>query len=260
MQTLFVITTPIGNLDDITIRAKETLNKLDVLFCEDTRVTSKLLALLNIKKPKLISINKFSEYDKVKSDSFTKLIAPFSNIGLVSDAGVPGLSDPGMILVNYAHKNKIKVVPISGISALNTLISISGIETKEFLFIGFLPHTKSKKQKTLENALSKSLSIIFYESPLRIQETIKILKSLNLDIEIVIGRELTKLHEQIIYSKLDVLEESSLKKKGEYAVLIQTKTLLSPQKEESQSIQKELAHYLGIPSKEAYKIIVNLKK
>lgn len=259
MKTLFVITTPIGNLEDITIRAKNVLSSIDILFCEDTRVTAKLLQLLNIKKPKLISINKHTEYNKINSEYFANIITEYDKIGLVSDAGVPGLSDPGMILVHYAHKNKIKVIPIAGISALNTIISVSGIEASEFLFLGFLPHTKSRKIKVLERAFSRSSVIIFYESPLRIQDTVSVLKSLNLEIKIVIGRELTKLHEELIVSDLSKLDENKLSKKGEYSIIAQTKTLFQNNNKKEQSIQKSLAEYLDISTKDAYKILVNLK-
>ena len=190
MSTLYIVGTPIGNMADITLRAIEVLKNVELIICEDTRVTSKLLKYYQISKP----LKSFHAHSLVPS---TQLLTPFSNIAYVSDAGTPGISDPGARLVATARGLGMDVVAIPGPSAITTLLSVSGREVTEFTFLGFLPHKKGRLTKLKEIVLSK-YPVVLYESPHRI---IKLLKELNEHVpnaNILLGRELTKKFEQII--------------------------------------------------------------
>ncbi|MDD3594345.1 MAG: 16S rRNA (cytidine(1402)-2'-O)-methyltransferase [Candidatus Gastranaerophilales bacterium] len=188
---LFVVATPVGNLKDITLRALETLNSADLIACEDTRVTQKLLNYYDI-KTKTVSYHKFSE--KQQSEKLIALLNSGKNIALVSDAGTPLISDPGSILIEIARQNGIKVIPVGGISAVTTLLS--AVESyKKFAFIGFFPQKESEVVK-ISDYLSE-FDIVFYESPNRILATIETIKKNFGDVKVSIGRELTKMFEDI---------------------------------------------------------------
>ncbi len=189
---LYIVATPIGNLNDITLRAIETLKNVDIICAEDTRTTQILLNKHNI-DTKLTSYHKFNE--KEKSNFIIEKILSGQNIALVSDAGTPLISDPGNIIVDLATKNNIKIVPIGGISAVTTFLSSVSRKDEDFKFIGFLPKIKNRIKDVLKE--NKNENLVFYESPNRIKETLDIIKEFDPETEISIGRELTKKFEEI---------------------------------------------------------------
>ena len=222
-SALYIVGTPIGNLDDITSRALKILNTVDIIACEDTRHSKHLLSKFSINK-KLISLHQHNE--KNKSEFLIKEIQNGKTIAYVSDAGTPGISDPGAYLVNKALDAKIKVVPIPGASAITTAFSVAGIISTQFNFYGFLPNTDSKSKKVIEQFYKSQITTIFFVSPHRV---LKILEFLNeiygSDQEIFIGRELTKLYETIYKERLQDLltkfkdEKNNLK--GEFVIIIE---------------------------------------
>lgn len=211
---LYIVATPIGNLSDVTFRAIDTLKSVDFIACEDTRVTSKLLARYEIKKP-LIS---YFQHSKVaKLDKLISLLREGKDMALVTDAGTPGISDPGQRLIEEAVKSKIEVVPIPGPAAATTALSVSGFPTDEFVFIGFLPHKKGRQTK-LKRLAQENRTIVLYESPYRIKKLLSELLEFCGDREIVVARELTKKFEEIYRGKIsEVL--SRIKERGEFIVV-----------------------------------------
>lgn len=222
MGTLFVVATPIGNLNDLSPRAIETLKNSDLILVEDTRQTIKLLNHFNIKN-KMVSYHKFNETKR--SIDIIEDLKNGKNIALVSDAGTPCISDPGYILVKQARENNINVIGVPGCSAVITALSIGGLDTSSFAFYGFVPgDNKDKKALFEEIKHSKIKTKVLYESPKRI---IKLLSELNSEIpECVVSvcSELTKLHEKCIHGKIDYVLSEMIKDpnsdKGEYVVLI----------------------------------------
>ncbi len=223
MGTLFIVATPIGNLNDFSKRAVETLKECDLILVEDTRQTIKLLNFFEIKK-KMVSYHKFNE--KERTMEIITDLKNGKNIALVSDAGTPCISDPGYILVKEARENDIKVIGIPGCSAVITALSVGGLDTSSFSFYGFVPtENKAKKQLFNEIKTSKVKTKVIYESPKRI---IKTLSELSIDIpECVVSvcSELTKIHEKCIYGKIDEvikkMKDDPNSSKGEYVILIE---------------------------------------
>lgn len=220
MGTLYIVATPIGNLEDITLRAVRVLKEVDLILAEDTRKSSILLKHYEIKTP-MQSYHAHS--DERKLLKILKLFTEGKHIALVTDAGTPGISDPGNELISYllVHEPDIKVEPIPGASALTTLLSICGLNVSKFLHLGFLP--KKKRQKEFKWVQECAQPFIFYESPHRIQKTIEGIRMIwGDDALCVIGRELTKMHEEIIRGTLrevkTILETTV--GRGEYVVLI----------------------------------------
>ncbi len=218
MAKLSIVATPIGNLEDITLRAVRTLKECDVVLCEDTRVTGKLLQKFEIKKP-LLSYNAHST--GAKNDKVFGLLEEGKHIALVSDAGTPAISDPGSYLVGNVREHfgttvAIEVIP--GASAVVSALSGAGIPVSDFLFLGFLPHKKGRETLFKEIASSKR-TVVFYESPHRIQKALESLKNIAPTRKIVIARELTKIYEEF---PLGTAEELLEKKewKGEIVVIV----------------------------------------
>lgn len=211
---LYIVATPIGNLSDITFRALETLKSIDMIACEDTRVTLKLLARYEIQKP-LISYFQHSKVSKL--DKLLSLLREGRDIALVTDAGTPGISDPGQRLIEEAARAKIEVVPIPGPSAVAAALSVSGFPTDEFVFAGFLPHKKGRQTKLKELA-GENRAVVLYESPYRIKKLLSELLEFCGDREICVCRELTKKFEEIYRGKIsEVLPK--VKEKGEFVVI-----------------------------------------
>ena len=212
MNKLYIVATPIGNLKDITQRALEALQQADFVLCEDTRVTRKLLTHFNIKTP-MISYHQHSKLSKIER---IKELLNNNDLALVSDAGTPGISDPGNKLIEQV-RDICEIIPIPGVSAMSTIISISGFPTDRFLFLGFIPQKKKRKQ-FIEQINNFQYPVIFYESCYRI---IKTLKQLDQDLEIVVGRELTKKFETIyrgtIDKVIDMIEKDKIK--GEFTII-----------------------------------------
>jgi len=197
MPTLYIVATPIGNLEDITLRAIRVLGEVDAILCEDTRVTSKLLAKYKIQKT-LISYHSHSKLAKV--EKVFELLEDGKDMALVSDAGTPCISDPGVMLVAQVREHfgdEIKIIPIPGPSAVISALSASGLPSSEFLFLGFLPHKKGRETLFKEIAVSER-TVAFYESPHRILKALESLQKFAPEKKIVIARELTKIYEEFI--------------------------------------------------------------
>lgn len=220
MNKLYIVGTPIGNLGDITLRALEILKTVDIILCEDTRVTQKLLNHYNINK-KTISFHSQSGISKL--DKILNLLKD-NDLALVSDAGTPTISDPGSILVDAARKEGAEVIAIPGVSAVTSALSISGIPASEFLFLGFLPHKKGRETLFKEIFDSKR-TVVFYESPHRIMKTLDSLKEIGR--KVVIARELTKIYEQVVLGSAEEVYEyfkqNEDKVRGEFVVIVEKK-------------------------------------
>ncbi len=216
--SLYIVSTPIGNLGDITLRAVETFKKVDLIACEDTRHSLGLLNHLEIKKP-LISFHQFSGISKV--EKLLELLNEGKSIALISDAGTPGVSDPGEQIIKAAINENINVIPVPGVSAAITALSVSGIDTSEFIFIGFLPHKKGRQTKLKELALEKR-TIILYESPFRVKKMLNELLEFFGDRKVCVSRELTKKFEETLRGKIsEVLPQ--IKEKGEFVVVVEAR-------------------------------------
>lgn len=216
--SLYLVATPIGNLDDITLRAIKTLSDVDLIAAEDTRHTLKLLNHLEIKKP-LISYYKQTE--NVKSDVLIEKLNEGINIAIVSDAGTPGISDPGEKIIKKAIENNIRIIPIPGAcAAINGLIA-SGLDTTEFYFIGFLPVNKKEKKEKLEKIKKINSTLIFYEAPHKLINTLECIKEALGDRKIVLARELTKIHEEFIRGKISDILNSDKEIKGEFVIIVE---------------------------------------
>ena len=218
---LYIVSTPIGNLKDITLRALETLEDVDFILCEDTRITSRLLNHYNISK-KLISFNAVSE--KKKIPNVIERIKSGDDCALVSDAGTPAISDPGVRLVSEAIKEQIDVVPIPGTSAVITALTISGLPTDSFIFEGFLPQ-KKRRQKKLKELAEEKRTIILYESTYRIKKLINEINEYMPERYIVICRELTKKFEETWRGYPNEIKEVIDEKisKGEFVIVVAPK-------------------------------------
>src|SRR3989338_6385413 len=220
---LSIVSTPIGNLGDITDRAKITLTQCDAIVCEDTRVTGKLLSLLGFPKKEFFSFNSFKGRKKV--DEFIKRLTKGQHLVLVSDAGTPGISDPGYALVSAVRDAGITMEVIPGPSAFLAALSVSGLPINEFVYLGFLP-LKRGRQKALENMRREMRTIVFYESPHRIRRTLQELADVLADQPmrmLVICRELTKMHEEVIGTTIGSITNDVLPKlmiKGEFCVVL----------------------------------------
>ena len=220
--TLFIVATPIGNLDDITFRAVETLNSIDIVLAEDTRHSKKLLKHLNIEKP-IRAFHEHNEREKTKA-SINELHSGKS-IALISDAGTPLISDPGFSLVAQAKKEGLRVVPIPGANALIAALSASGLASDSFTFLGFLPSKKTARIKLLKTLLYQTKTSIFYESPKRIFATLTDMHAIfGSSREVCLAKELTKVFETIrtdsIQNLIDYLTADENNQKGEFVILI----------------------------------------
>ena len=217
---LYICGTPIGNLEDITLRALKILKKVKLIAAEDTRHTKKLLNHYQINT----KITSYYEYNKFrKAPHLVEILKNGQDIALVSDAGMPGISDPGYVLINLALKNNIKIIPIPGISALITALVVSGLPTDKFVFEGFLPRKIKERKRYFKSIENEERTVIFYETPHRLKRALKDMLDVWGERKIVIARELTKMYEEIIRGKLSqVLTEISTKEiKGEITLVVQ---------------------------------------
>lgn len=230
MPTLYIVATPIGNLEDITLRALRVLKEVDMILCEDTRMTQKLLQRYDITTP---TLSYHSHSGLAKVEKIFELLEEGKNLALVSDAGTPTISDPGVLLVSQIreHASTIKdqgsminIVPIPGPSAVIAALSASGLPSSDFLFLGFLPHKKGRETLFKEITASKRTAV-FYESPHRILKTLESLKKhLGNERIIVLARELTKIYEEMVTGTAEELlqyfEKNKDKVKGEFVVMV----------------------------------------
>ena len=221
-KKLYIVSTPIGNLGDISLRALEVLKKSDYILCEDTRVSKKLLDHYQVKS-NLISNHKFNE--KKNLSKITKLIKDGSFISLISDAGTPSISDPGAILIKECIKNNIEIIPLPGASAAISAVSISGFSEK-FFFYGFFPEKKKILEEDLRNLSKIDCSIVFFISPKKINKIIPFIKKNFVGRKILICREMTKFYEEYFRSEVNNLELFTNNLKGELTIVISEKTNL----------------------------------
>lgn len=261
--TLFLVATPIGNLQDITFRAVDTLKMVDLIAAEDTRQSIKLLNHFDIKKP-LVS---YHEHNKnTKGNYLIEQLEMGKNIALVSDAGSPGISDPGEDLVKLAADNNIKVTMIPGPVAAMTALVISGLPTGQFVFEGFLPMNKRARQEHLNRLKDEIRTIIFYEAPHKLTYTLKDIYNALGDRRIALARELTKLHEEVIrcslHEAIDLYSEKP--PKGEYVLIVEGQNRNVIEENEKNkfseiSIEEHVQMYIdeGLPKKDAIKKVAD---
>ena len=222
MSKLYIVATPIGNMEDITLRALEVLKNVDIILCEDTRETKKILDKYNIHKP---TLSYHAQSKLSKTEKIFELLEEGKNLALVSDAGTPGISDPGAMLVLKVKEKfqDAQVIPIPGASAVITALSASGLPTHEFTFLGFLPHKKGRETLFKEIAEAKR-TMVFYESPHRILKTLESLQKFCPDKKVCIARELTKIYEEFKTGTpaelFEYLTQNPVKQKGEFTVLV----------------------------------------
>ncbi len=214
---LYIVATPIGNLEDITLRAINVLKSVDFIIAEDTRHSLKLLNHLEITKP-LISYHRHNEEDK--TENILKKIEEGKNIALISDAGTPVISDPGEFIVKEAIEREINVVSIPGACAIITALMSAGVNTRNFTFYGFLSLNKKLRIKELEKIKENNNTIILYEAPHKIKNTIQDLEYYVGNRKIVVARELTKIHEEFIRGTIQEIKDKLEKPKGEYVIII----------------------------------------
>lgn len=225
MSKFYVVATPIGNMGDITLRAIETLKSVDLILCEDTRETKKILDKYSINKP---TMSYHAQSKLAKTDKIFEFLSEGKNLALVSDAGTPGISDPGAMLVSQIKDNPnlrhgVDVIPIPGVTAVITALSAAGLPTHEFTFLGFLPHKKGRETLFKEIAGAKR-TMVFYESPHRILKTLESLAKFCPDKKVCIARELTKIYEEFKTGSsaelLEYLKKNPVKQKGEFTVIV----------------------------------------
>lgn len=216
---LYIVATPIGNLGDMTLRAIETLKTVDTVLSEDTRVTGNLLRHFEIKKP-LVSFHEHTENDKAMK--LIERMTAGENMALVTDAGTPGISDPGNVLVALAATAGIRIIPIPGASALGAIVSVAGIDMREFVFKGFPPHKKGR-QTFFQAVAVSDIPVIYYESPHRVIKNLELLMELAPHKKLVLGRELTKIFEEVVRGSVEevkvYLESKVGKMKGEFVII-----------------------------------------
>ncbi|MBR3281501.1 MAG: 16S rRNA (cytidine(1402)-2'-O)-methyltransferase [Clostridia bacterium] len=258
---LYLVATPIGNLEDITLRALNVLKEVDIILAEDTRKTLKLLNHFEISK-KLISFYRHNE--GVKLDYVISLLEEGKNLALVSDAGTPGISDPGEDLVKACIDNKIQIVPIPGAVAFIQGLICSGFDTTRFVFEGFLPMNKRGRRERLASLKEETRTMIFYEAPHKLKYTVDdLLDAFGDDRKVVFARELTKIHEEYLRMTLKeakaYYEEKEIK--GEFVVLVEGKTIDEKANISQESIEDLMKKYLseGLDKKDAMKKVAKEK-
>ncbi|MBV8477847.1 MAG: 16S rRNA (cytidine(1402)-2'-O)-methyltransferase [Acidobacteria bacterium] len=269
---LYLVATPIGNLEDITLRALRVLKQVDLIACEDTRQTQKLLNHYGIEK-RTVSYHEHNEM--IRAAELITDVEGGANIALVSDAGMPGISDPGFRLVTLAIRHHVAVVPVPGASAFLAALVASGLPTDSFRFSGFLPAKRSKRRELFENIFASPRTQVFYEAPHRLLETLEdLVEVLGLNRQVVIAREVTKIHEEFLRGRAgELLEKLKLRGeiKGEITLLvgksedsIQTAAaqvgvrsrvmqIMSQENLDQKAALKKVARELGISKSEAYR-------
>ncbi|WP_294372273.1 16S rRNA (cytidine(1402)-2'-O)-methyltransferase [uncultured Clostridium sp.] len=258
---LYLVPTPIGNLKDITLRALEVLKSSDIIAAEDTRQTLKLLNHFEIKK-QLISYHKFNEQSK--GNEIIDLLKEGKNIAIVSDAGTPGISDPGSVIVEKCIAENIDFEVLPGATAITTALVYSGLDTTKFLFRGFLPRENKERKVITDELLNSQETLIFYEAPHRLLDTLSYLLDTFGDRNIAVCRELTKLYQEIFRGKLSeaVNHFADNKPRGEFVLVLEGKKLEDIKEEKKQewvnlSIEEHILKYMneGINKKEAIKLV-----
>jgi 16S rRNA (cytidine1402-2'-O)-methyltransferase len=277
--TLFVVSTPIGNLEDITFRAIRILKEVDLIACEDTRHTQKLLNHYGIKN-KTISYHEHNERER--AIQLIETIKEGSNVAVVSDAGTPGISDPGFRLVQLAWSNGVRVVSVPGPTAAVSALVASGIPADEFFFAGFLPARSSARRTRLSQLSNVPATLVFYEAPHRVQQSLKDMREVLGERKAVVARELTKIHEELLRGKLSELADqfnSRAEPRGEFVIVVDRHVLDEPsdatdstqsvsavvtnleqQGLDSRAALKQAAKTLGLSRAEAYRRLIQERK
>ena len=256
--TLYIVATPIGNLEDITLRALNILKEVDLIAAEDTRHTLKLLNHFEITKP-LISY--YKQIEEEKSENLLQKLEEGENIALVSDAGTPGISDPGEVIIRKAIERKINVVPIPGACAAINALICSGFKTDEFSFIGFLPVNVTEKKNKLKENINETKTMIFYEAPHKLIKTLAVIKEILGDRKIALCKELTKIHETFERDNISNILKSLKEPKGEYVIIVEgankSKQELDVEKRNNFSLEEHYKYYekQGLDKKEIIKQI-----
>mgnify|MGYP005848286085 CR=1 FL=1 len=273
--TLYVCATPIGNMSDITLRALEVLRSVDLIAAEDARVTLKLLNHYGIKKP-LVSYHQHSPQSRL--DWLLQQLKSGKNVALVCNAGTPGVSDPGVPLVRRALQEKIPVVAVPGASAVIAALSVSGMDAQRFVFLGFLPSERKERRELLETVKFLPFTLVVYEAPHRLKKSLKDMLEILGDRQVVLCRELTKLHEEVTLTTLSALTDRYERETplGEFTIVIEgakqalsgtdwakidemLKALLKEGRSVS-SAAKEAAQKFGVPRSTLYRRALKLRK
>jgi 16S rRNA (cytidine1402-2'-O)-methyltransferase len=220
MPVLYVIATPIGNLEDISLRALRLLREVKLIAAEDTRTTRRLLNAYNIKTP----LTSYHEHSKRAKLDYLLNYLEKEDMALVSEAGMPGLSDPGYELIVAAIERGISVVPIPGASAVITALVVSGLPTDQFLYVGFLPRRKGQRQRLLSSIIDEPRTIVAFETPHRLREALSDIEEILGDRRISVCRELTKIHEEIFRGRVSQAKEHFVEPRGEFSLVIEGKT------------------------------------
>lgn len=259
--TIYLVATPIGNLEDITFRAIKILKQVDIIAAEDTRHTLQLLNHFEISKP-LISYHRHNE--ATKTEELINMVIEGKNIAIVTDAGTPGISDPGEEIVKLALQKQIQIIPIPGACALINSLIVSGISTKEFSFFGFLPLNKKNRKEILEKIKKEQKTVILYEAPHKLQNTLQdILEKIG-DVNACLVRELTKIHEEKLYGKITELIELCKQPKGEFVIILDLNKIENEEEKEQKQMtieeQYEFYEKQGLNKKEIIKQIAKNEK
>lgn len=249
---LYIVATPIGNLEDITLRAVRILKEVDLIAAEDTRHTLKLLNHLEISKP-MISYHRHNEGER--TDDLIKELEAGKKIALVSDAGTPGICDPGEEIIKRCIEKDIKIIPIPGACAMVNALIASGVSTKEFSFLGFLPLNKKTRREKLDEIRNSNKTTILYEAPHKLKNTLKDLSDIVENRKMVLARELTKIHEEYIRGTVDELIEKSENLKGEIVLIIEGSKKREENKLNDLSLEEHYNFYemQGLDKKEIIK-------
>ncbi len=255
-KTLYIVSTPIGNLEDITLRAIDVLKNSDIILCEDTRHSLKLLNHLKIKK-KLISYHKFNE--KKELEKIIEYLNEGKILSLISDAGTPSLSDPGQLLISTCIKKDIKIVPIPGVSSITASMSISGFND-QFLFYGFLPKTEKELEKILSILSQYSFSQVFFVPSIKINFYLKKFKQFYNGRKLLIAKELTKLHETFYREDIDKIDMFKTPIKGELTVVISEKNIKDKFFDEKKVIKKARLYLKKYSLKDVVELLFESEK
>ncbi len=220
MPALYVVATPVGNLEDITLRAIRILREVKLIAAEDTRKTRRLLSAYGINTP----TTSYHEHNKLTKLEYILRCLEIDDIALVSDAGMPGVSDPGYELISSVIKHNIPVVPVPGPSALISALVVSGLPTDKFLYLGFLPHKTGERRRLLKSRVDEKSSLVLFESPHRLGESLQDMRAILGDRKIAVSRELTKIHEEIFRGKLSEASDHFSNPRGEFTLVVEGMT------------------------------------
>ena len=270
---LYLVPVPIGNLRDITLRALEILQKVEIIAAEDTRITRSLLSHYQIKSGRLISLHKYNE--KKRIPEILELLEQGKDIAVVSDAGSPGISDPASLLVQEAIDHQINIIPLPGATAIIPALTASGFNTESFLFLGFLPLTNKHRKEKLALIKNSIHTVILYEAPHRIKRTLTELSEYIDNRRICLAREITKIYEEFIRGNIqDIITNYNIKEKGEFVIVIEgnkrseqiDRTEINQYIEEllgqglsSKTIAQMVANRFRISANSAYSMVLKLK-